>query len=144
MKGIPSELFYALIFVGVILYQFMMRRRAAMTEQARQDEQQLRQQEVEPQGTVDNFLDFGRLEQPAPAAATPPPVTVRSLIPVLANVASAASARRPRRRFSRQALLGNRRDVQNAVVIATILGPCRGMDPPGGAGAPDLTSPSAR
>jgi hypothetical protein len=34
-----------------------------------------------------------------------------------------------RRRFSRGALMGNRREVQNAVVIATILGPCRTFEP---------------
>jgi hypothetical protein len=33
------------------------------------------------------------------------------------------------RRFSKGALMGSRREVQNAVVIATMLGPCRAFEP---------------
>ena len=40
-----------------------------------------------------------------------------------------ARAMRGRQRFSRRALLGNRRKLQDAVVIAAIVGPCRAVDP---------------
>ena len=43
--------------------------------------------------------------------------------------ASPALAARRLRRFSRKALMANRRDVQNAIVIATIMGPCRAFEP---------------
>jgi hypothetical protein len=36
---------------------------------------------------------------------------------------------RSKQRFSRQSLMGTRRDVQNAIVIATIVGPCRAFEP---------------
>ncbi len=34
-----------------------------------------------------------------------------------------------RRRFSRKSLMGSRHAVQNGVVVATILGPCRAFEP---------------
>ncbi|MBA4262471.1 MAG: hypothetical protein C0443_10780, partial [Comamonadaceae bacterium] len=38
-------------------------------------------------------------------------------------------ALRTARRFSRRSLMGNRRAVQDAMVIAAILGPCRAYQP---------------
>ncbi len=151
MKGIPPELFYALIFVGVILYQFVMRQRARKAEQARQAELQSRSPALEPEPAADNFLDFGRLEQPAPIAWTPPPVQIDSSGPAMEHAwsrapaaAVAAPAAGPRRRFPRQALLGSRRALQDAMVIAVILGRCRGMDPPGGSPMADATGRAVR
>jgi len=46
------------------------------------------------------------------------------------RAAAPAPARSPARgRYSRQALMGNRRDLRKAIVIAAILGPCRATDP---------------
>jgi hypothetical protein len=45
--------------------------------------------------------------------------------------ASTAMARATARRYSRSALMGNRRAVQNAVVTAAILQPCRAHRPHG-------------
>ena len=45
-----------------------------------------------------------------------------------ASGATVTLAGRCSRRFSRSALMGNRREVQNAIVIATILGPCRAFE----------------
>ncbi|MDP1717671.1 MAG: hypothetical protein Q8L40_06310, partial [Burkholderiales bacterium] len=42
---------------------------------------------------------------------------------------AAIAAAHPERRFSRRSLMRTRRDVQNAIVIATILGPCRAFEP---------------
>lgn len=39
------------------------------------------------------------------------------------------SAPGPSGRFSRHALMGNRRDLRKAIVIAAILGPCRAIEP---------------
>jgi len=72
-----------------------------------------------------------------PGLARRAPRDVRPLpaaFPVRAVVAAPpravpAPARRTARRFSRRALMGNRRAVQDAVVIAAILGPCRAYQP---------------
>jgi hypothetical protein len=39
------------------------------------------------------------------------------------------SAPEPGGRFSRNSLMGNRRDLRKAIVIAAILGPCRAIEP---------------
>ncbi len=137
MKGIPPELFYALIFVGVILFQIMKRRREAQAPDGSGES------DGEPPVPDERFLDFGKLEQAAPLAWSPPSLPTpasRAASPREANVVAAGS----RRRFSRQSLFRNRLDVQNAVVIATILGPCRAAEPPGGAAAPDFSAQSVR
>jgi hypothetical protein len=144
MKGIPLELIFALIFVGVVLFQFLKRRSAEWAERARRAAQEPEPQPGEQAPAFDNFLDFGRLEQPAAATWARPPVTIETPRTAPAIAASTALASRRRRRFSRESLLGSRRDVQDAMVIAAILGPCRGMDPPGGAPLPDATGRPVR
>jgi hypothetical protein len=64
---------------------------------------------------------------PIPAAATVMPPTS----PVLEHRTERHQARsmRPRQRFSRGALLGNRHKLQDAVVIAAVMGPCRAVEP---------------
>ncbi|HEY0858589.1 MAG TPA: hypothetical protein VGE16_16105 [Albitalea sp.] len=57
---------------------------------------------------------------------------VRAFVEQLGR-SEAPPAERPARaphRYSRQTLMGTKRHVQNAVVIATILGPCRALSRP--------------
>ena len=111
MKGLPEELIYVLMFGAVLLLQYLMKRFGPQPEQ------------------VPILQDAPEVEVPVQAA-----VEAVSL-PVLADtrwsrsIAPKVSAERARHRFSRQSLIGNRRDVQNAIVIATILGPCRSFKP---------------
>ena len=122
MKGLPPELIYGLIFIGFWLFQYVMRqvaRRAAEQQAAREsaaaslpDESAAAYREAEQIIATDS----GTARAVAGAERRPErPATV---------------AARPRHRYSRRALMGNRRAVQNAFVIATILGPCRAMEPP--------------
>ena len=113
MNELPAGLIYVLIFAAIVLFQYMMRRLR------RQEQQESAQQERLP-------------EIPEEPAETPPASTApcgavghfgRSETP------PGASTALPRRRFSRRSLLGTRRDVQNAIVVATILGPCRAYEP---------------
>jgi len=104
MKNLPEELIYVLIFGAILLFQYLMRRFG------QQQQQQSPQEEPDPElpeqaVSTASDIGFGRSEVPS---ASPP---------------------LPRRRFSRQALMGSRRDVQSAIVIATILGPCRAYEP---------------
>ena len=112
MKGLPEELIYVLIFGAILLFPYLMKRFGPQQPpQSPQDEpvpeipeQEQATPETSPVSTASD-IRFGRSEVPS---AFPP---------------------LPRRRFSRSALMGNRRDVQNAIVIATILGPCRAYEP---------------
>ena len=109
MKGIPEELLYVLIFMAVMLFQYLTRVGAKAPEEPARDEdlsQILEEAEDTPaasalSGVVDDVS--GRPDAPV-------------VVPV-------------RQRFSRSSLMGSRRAVQNAVVVATILGPCRAFEP---------------
>jgi hypothetical protein len=133
MKGLPPELIYVLIFVGIILFQILTKRRRSP------DPRESGQGARVPQPTDGISTMMARLEQPDPMAwgSSRP-----SVDPPARTDAPAAIRVRPRRRFARQSLMGTRRDVQNALVIATILGPCRALEPPGGEAA-STTPPRA-
>ena len=110
MKGLPEELIYVLIFGAILLFQYLMKRFGPQ------------QQQQSPQEEPD-------AELPAQAAPEAASVSIPTDTFFGRSRALEASTALVRRRFSRRSLMGNRRDVQNAVVIATILGPCRAFEP---------------
>lgn len=112
MKNFPPELIYGLIFAAIVLFQFMMKRMG-----------QQQPQESAP--------DEDLLEIPEEVTQTAPVFSVPNLAVGHFGRTEAAKAAPPlaRRRFSRRSLMGTRREVQNAVVIASILGPCRAFEP---------------
>ena len=122
MFNLPQELVFALIFGAVLLVQFLMKwlRRQSVPTEADADA------EFEPEP------ESGTLAQTPPVDELPPPMLVPPARPSPAVPrAGPAPATRASRRFSRSALMTNRRAVQDAVVIATILGPCRAYRPHG-------------
>lgn len=115
MKSVPAELLYVVMFVAIVLFQYLMKR-------------------------------FGPQEQSDPVVQedlppTPEAVEASPAAPAVSSVAvghfgyfgpaeaPSASPALPRRRFARASLMGTRREVQNSIVIATILGPCRAFEP---------------
>ncbi len=112
MKSFPPELIYVLIFAAIVLFQYLMKRFG---------------QQQQPQFPQDERLAQIPEEVKEPPAAS----SVSSVAVGHFNRAEAASASfaLPRRRFARRSLMGTRREVQNAIVIATILGPCRAFEP---------------
>ncbi|WIM06264.1 MAG: hypothetical protein OHM77_02935 [Candidatus Nitricoxidivorans perseverans] len=108
MKDIPTELLYVLMFLVVVLFQYLMKR--FVPQEPAWDE---------------------RLEQ-IPEVPEDAPAAPAAFAPVDGqfgrNAAPATSLAPPRRHFSRSSLMGSRREVQNAVVVATILGPCRAFE----------------
>jgi hypothetical protein len=111
MRGLPQELFVALLFGAAMLVQFLYRelRRKAASMQA-QVELEARPVEV--------------ASAAAPDDAAPPPAAARPPAPPPAPKRLAVRTPPQARRFSRAALMPDRRAVQNAVVIAAILQPC--------------------
>lgn len=112
MERFPTELIYVLIFAAIVLFQYAMKRFAPQEQQESAQDEHLAQDQEEAQPASLPFPasdvaagHFGRFAAP--------------------KVSPALS----RRRFSRRSLLGSRREVQNAIVIATILGPCRADAP---------------
>ena len=118
MKSFPPELIYVLIFVAIMLFQFMMKKLGQKVQQEQQEQQEFMPDE--------DLLEYPEeVTQTAAVPSIPKPVVGTF------GLAAAPKAVLPlaRRRFSRRSLMGTRREVQNAVVIATVLGPCRAFEP---------------
>lgn len=110
MKGIPEEVLYALMFLVIVLFQYLMKRFGPKAPESPPADEDLSQNPEEEDGVL-----------PVSAVAGVAEASFgRSDLSVVAPTA---------RRFSRASLLGNRRAVQHAVVVATILGPCRAFEP---------------
>lgn len=119
MKGLPIELLFVLFIVGMMLFNIIKQRAAA----GRPPE--ATQGEPDPDEIPESVWGSGPQD---PTSLTEPAAPVPAPRRVSAPAASAGPAGR-RRRFDRQALLGSRRRVQDAFVVATILGRCRADEP---------------
>ncbi len=118
MERFPQELVFALVFGAVMLVQFLLqrlRRRGPSTEAEVESDSQ---EGTEPD-TMARRPGAAEVRRPVPA------LPVRPAPPRVGS----APARREARRFSRRSLMGSRRAVQDGVVIAAILGPCRAYRP---------------
>ena len=112
MNSFPTELIYVLVFGAILLFQYVMKRFGP------QQQPQFPQDEPVP--------EIPEQEQATPETSS---VSTASDIRFGRSGSPSASTTLPQRRFSRKSLMANRRDVQNAIVIATILGPCRAFEP---------------
>lgn len=112
MERFPTELIYVLIFAAIVLFQYLMKRFAPQEQPERAQDEHLEQVTEEAQPAPTSFpvsdVAAGHFGQCAAPSVYP---------------------ERSRRRFSRRSLLGTKRKVQDAIVIATILGPCRADEP---------------
>lgn len=113
MKDVPAELAYVLMFLAIVLFQYLMKRFGP---------------QAPPEPAWDERLEQIS-ERPEDAPAAPEVFAPGAAGQFGRNAAPKTSLAPPRRRFSRGSLLGDRRAVQNAVVVATILGPCRAFEP---------------
>lgn len=127
MTGVPEELLFLLIFGVVWLAQFLRRQRRRQAPAAADEESAA-------EAEVDVAADVPSVNAPRRPAFTPnlvegprraPPPRARPAL------ASASPAQPTAHRYSRIALMGDRRALQNAVVAAAILQPCRAHRPHG-------------
>jgi hypothetical protein len=105
MENFSQELLFALIFGMVLLVQFLLKHLRKRTRQTKTEVW------FEPNNLTKRPNPTEALALPRPVPASPR--------------AAAAPLRHDVRRFSRRSLLGSRRAVQDAIVVAAILGPCR-------------------
>ena len=118
MDRFPEGLLYILVFLGIVLFNFVqaMRRRQRPAEG-----QAPAEAGHEPPAAQDEPLEdiWGPRAAPAPAvAARPAPPPARAVRPA------------PRGMHPVRALLKDRRDLRQAVVLMMVLGPCRAQEPP--------------
>jgi hypothetical protein len=116
MNSFPDELIYVLIFAALLLFQYVVQR-------IRRRRQQSEAPQEEPLPQDESLPEiWGR----APAIPAVSPVPVER---VGRSEALAASAAIPRRRSAVRSLLRTKRDLRRAIIIMTILGPCRAFEP---------------
>jgi hypothetical protein len=109
MRDISPELMIALVFGAILLVRFLYR--------LLRDRAKAMQRQVAPE------------HQPAAVASTPPDAAPRVIGAPGAALPPASTRISPRalpraRRFSRAGLMPDRRAMQDAIVVATILEPC--------------------
>jgi hypothetical protein len=120
MGPIPEDLIVFLLFGAFVLVQILRNWRRSK-----------RRAPVEPATTVPTEA------QAEAEAGAPVPLPWTPTLVEGPRQKSAAAARHPpasqlpqaSRRFSRRTLMGDRRSLQDAIVVATILGPCRAQRP---------------
>jgi hypothetical protein len=127
-KGIPEELLYLLVFAAVLLIGYV-RQRAATRRQPQEPPQAGAAQESP---AFEPIPDFWGRTPPTPEHVVP---VRRSEPRVAAEPQVAPATVRRIGRSTKRSLMGSKRAVQNAIVVATILGPCRALDPHGEAAA---------
>jgi len=122
MKDFPAELIYILIFGAILLFNYVMQQAA----KRRQSEMPPDKPPPDEPPQDEPLPDIWGRAPSTPAALPAPAVSVE---PVRRSETPSVSSARPGRRFARKSLMGTRRNVQNAIVIAAILGPCRAYEP---------------
>jgi hypothetical protein len=110
MKNLPVELFYGLIFAAYLLFRYVKYRFG---------------KQVQPASAQHDHLEDDSDEVRETKAAP----SVLSVAVDQTEALGATAAFPTTRRFSRRSLMGTKWDAQNAVVIATVLGPCRAFEP---------------
>jgi hypothetical protein len=122
MERFPVELIYVLVFLGIVLFNFMRQ----LAARRRQHEKEAQAKTAAPAPAEEQPLEdiWGRTSTPAPAPApvlaprpAPPPVR-------------AAEPPAPARQHPVRVLLGNKRDLRRAVILMMVLGPCRSQERP--------------
>lgn len=117
MPNLPEGLIYVLALAVAYLAHHLLKRFGPQLEpqppQAEPDEEQMAQEPV-PAGLAAASIDA------APPQPGPKAVVVRPTLP-----------NHPRGQPARRALTGSNRSKQAAIAMATILGPCRALEPDG-------------
>jgi len=113
MGPIPEDLIVFLLFGAFVLFQILRARRRAKARRGSTSTGVPNEAEAEPVDPSPTPLPW----TPEPFEGPRPKPPVRTRHPLAAAPGEA-------RRFSRRRLMGDRRSLQDAIVVATILGPC--------------------
>jgi len=121
-KSGSELLFLGLIIAGFMLFNYVAQRLAkkAREQQAAAAAQPAADAEAPPRGDEPLEELWGRVPAPRPAAPEPvaPPAAAAHAAPPV-----------PSRRRSGARLFHTRRDLRQAIVVMTVLGPCRALEP---------------
>ena len=115
MGPIPEDLIVFLFFALFVLVQIV---RAQRRKKARRAS--VPPAEAQPEPTDTTSVPMPRIAEAVEPPRPQPPERAQHL---------PAAAAPDSRRFSSRRLLGNRRSLQDAIVVATVLGPCLAQRP---------------
>ena len=116
-------LIYGLLIVGFLLFNFLLRR-AAKRAREQQEHERAQQEELAP-SPADEPIEYGWGRGPQadrqPAALPVEPARRFEMNP--------AAPPLPLHRPAPRALFRSRNDLRRAIVVMTVLGPCRALEP---------------
>jgi hypothetical protein len=124
VNALPTELIFLLLIGGAVVFNFLTQRAARRQQLAKRQQAETAQAELTELERQAMGEEVWQVQSAAVA-----PLSTAELMAWSRGPSPAVSPARARRRFARQTLLGTRRQVQDAFVLATILGPCRGDEP---------------
>ena len=122
-KSASELLLYGLIIAGYLLFNFGTQRLAKKVRQE-PEQKQAQQQEAAPSPEDEPLEDIRGRRLRADLLAAAAPVAPTRRVQAIA-VALAPSPRR----IAPTALFCSRRDLRHAIVVMTVLGPCRALEP---------------
>lgn len=120
--GVTEFLWYGLLFAAILLFNFVMQRLGRRARKRRLEQEALK--ESTPAPSAQRPLDVAWGRAPRAEARPLPAPTVAPTAPAPAPTAQAAP-----RRLRYRHLFASRRDIRQAVVGMTVLGPCRALQP---------------
>lgn len=127
MQGSSSQLLiYGLVIAGFLLFNYFMQR---MSRRAQEQERARAREAASPQPEDEPLEDIW--SRRASVAAPPERMPVAVLAPAPDAEAPADAPRKAHRSAAARRLFRTRQDLRRAVVMMTVLGPCRALEPPG-------------
>ena len=117
MGPIPEDLIVVLLFAAFVLVQILRGRRRSKARRTQAKPVAATPADIETPSETEAETPVQSPWAPAQVEGPQPKPAVHARQVLLA-------ARPQARRFSRRSLMGNRRSLQEAIVVATILGPC--------------------
>lgn len=124
--GKSDLLIYGLFIAGYLLFNFLMQQLAARRARQQRElpQQASPQPDAEPPSSADASFEelWGRGQQADARASATAVEPVRKRVEPVAGTAPAPY-------LSPKTLLRSRQDLRHAIVVMTVLGPCRALDP---------------
>jgi hypothetical protein len=127
MPNIPDILVYGLIVAGFLLFNYIVQRLANKTRRQQQQDAEL-ERLAQAQAAAEQPQDYawGRAPDAAPLPVEPPRAVTYEMAPAMAAVTLDVPARPD---AVARSLLRGKKELRHAIVLMTVLGPCRALEP---------------
>ena len=126
-QSIPDIVFYGLLVAGFLLFNYIVQRLANKSRQQQQQQAEL-ERLAQAQAAAEHPQDYawGHAPAAAPLPVEPPRVATYEMAPATPTATLDAPARLD---AVARSLLRSRQELRHAIVLMTVLGPCRALEP---------------